>query len=860
MATAISTKISERDSNSGYTVTTGSAGSAREDGRCRGPNVVAIVQDERRLSTLSHFGLLLRRLRLAAGLSQETLAERARMSVNGVGALERGYRRSPQRETLALLAGALALNAEQRREFEEAACAAPGRRLRSASVTIGPWSESAVPRLPLSLASFVGRERELREITALLHEHRLVTITGAGGVGKTQTAVRVASALGEAGDTPIRFVGLAPVDNPSRAAAAIASMLGVQEVSNHSLLETLVAFLRSQTLLLVLDNCEHVITETAVIIEMILGSCPSVRILATSREPLKAAGEHAYRLPSLSAPSAVVLFTDRARAVDHGFTLTEETAPVVAGLCRRLDGIPLAIELAAARVNLLPVKAIAERVGDNLRILTGGARTAVPRQQTMRATIDWSYNLLSTPEKALFEGLSVFSGGCALATAERVCTDKAGADGEIEDLLSSLVDKSLVAANLQGHVTRYTLLESFRQYAREKLAASGEAHAVARRHALALFTLAERLDEPDDYWRVLARDEMDNWRAALQWALTDRGDVLLGQRLTAKLRVIWQELSQLEGQRFVRSALELAEGATPVSVLADLNFAMADVAWALRERELHLASSRRAMAYYLDADDVLGVARARARVGHALMSLGREAEAVPVLEEALAQAHVLGDSPLVAYIVRCLGSISSTKHGDIVAARNYITEALEIYESLGAKADAAWALNDLGQCELCVGDAEPAFRHASDAVAILRDCNIMRGAAVVLGTAAMALTLLANYDEAEEHALEGLTIARENDARAIAVWGLQHIAAIAALRPHADEVSRRIADSKAARLLGFVNKRLSETGAVRMGYLPLEYDRAYSALRSSTSADALRNLMADGAAMSEEQALEAAYC
>jgi predicted ATPase/DNA-binding XRE family transcriptional regulator len=369
----------------------------------------------------------LRHYRLAARLSQEALAERARMSTQGISALERGYRRTPQRETLALLAGALMLSDEQRGEFE-AAAARTVLLGRGASVTVGPWAAGATATLPLALTSFVGRETELDEIATLVHDHRLVTITGAGGVGKTQTALHVGTALSKAGDVPVCFVGLAPITDPSLVIAAIASALGVQQVPNRSLVDTLVTFLKGKTLLLIIDNCEHVITQAAMVAEALLGRCARLRILATSREPLRAAGEHSYRLPSLSFPSleaglgirateatahaVIVLFTDRARAVDHRFTLTDENAPTVAEICRRLDGIPLAIELAAAHVNHLSLKAVTQKLNDRFWILTGGARSALPRQQTMRATIDWSFALLAPPNKYLRAGLpSSLAGG-----------------------------------------------------------------------------------------------------------------------------------------------------------------------------------------------------------------------------------------------------------------------------------------------------------------------------------------------------------------------------------------------------------------------------------------------------------------
>ena len=311
------------------------------------------------------------------------------MSAHGISALERGYRRRPQFETLTLLAGALALSEHDRREFVVAAGSESARR--AGSVTVGPWAGVATSSFPAALTSFVGREAELEEIRALMREQRMVTLTGPGGIGKTRTATQIARDLGDARDGAICFVAFAPIGDPSLVAATIASTLGVQEMPNRPLIETLRAYLRNKSLLLMLDNCEHVIEQAAIMAEALLDGCPRVRILATSRERLRAAGERAYRLHPLSANDAVSLFADRACAVDHRFAVTTENAPEIEQICRNVDGMPLAIELAAARVNVLSVKALAAKLDDRLGTLSGGERTADPRMQAMRATIDWSY-------------------------------------------------------------------------------------------------------------------------------------------------------------------------------------------------------------------------------------------------------------------------------------------------------------------------------------------------------------------------------------------------------------------------------------------------------------------------------------
>ena len=420
------------------------------------------------------------------GLSQEALAERAGMSAHGIRALERGYRRTPQRGTLTIMSGALALSDEQQQELEVAA--ARWVLLRDggrASVTVGPWPDTPASNLPLSLASFVGRERELDEIATLVREHRLVTLTGSGGVGKTQTALQVATALSDA--SAAWFVGLAPIGDPSLVASAIASALRVQEVPNRPPLETLLEYLKNKTLLLILDNCEHVVTQAATVADALLANCPRVRILATSREPLRA-----DRRASLSDSIAeLCAIPSRSLAIAHvpstiasrSPTTTHRRWPSSAGAWTafrwRLNWPPLAVDS-------LSIAALVERLEARFRVLAGGERTALPRQQTMRATIDWSYDLLSAPEQRVFERLSIFAGGCTLTSAQAVCAGEDVATAEVFDLIwHSLVDKSMVVAEFDGIEPRYRLLESFRQYAREKLVARGEEQIVAHRHAVA---------------------------------------------------------------------------------------------------------------------------------------------------------------------------------------------------------------------------------------------------------------------------------------------------------------------------------------------------------------------------------------
>ncbi|MGB8910551.1 MAG: helix-turn-helix domain-containing protein [Candidatus Cybelea sp.] len=803
------------------------------------------------------FGTLLKHYRIAAGLSQDALAQRARMSADGISALERGHRRTPQRETLALLAGALALSDEQRLNFEAAAVRRSTPRL-GGSVSVGPWPDVGEAGVPLSLTSFFGRENELAEISTLVRERRLVTITGAGGVGKTQTALRVANALAD--EITVRCVEFAPISYTSLVVSAIASALGVQEIPTRPLLGTVTAYLRNRTMLLVLDNCEHVISEVVSVATVLLVACPHLRILATSREAFKAAGEFGYRLPSLTVESSVRLFADRAQAVNHRFALTDETAPIVAEICSRLDGIPLAIELAAARTNLLPVRALAEKLDERFRVLGRGERTAMPRQQTMRAAIEWSCELLSPREQRVFERLSVFAGGCTLDAAATVCADEEVAEHDLLDLLSSLIDKSLVVVDFEGSEPRYRLLESFRQYAREKLAARDEQNVVAHRHAYAYLKLAEPLDciffyKPDEVLQAQSREELDNWRAALQWSLSARRDVLLGQRLVGELCPFWQILAPVEGRRWLTCALELADPRTPTSLLARLDYTEAMIAQVLGQYEVQLASSRSAAERYRLVGDSFGVALAQHREISALVNLSRCEEAKPLLQEFLPLARRLGNRWLLAMTLRLFGS-TSLQDGDLAAARAYVAEALQHFEALGSTRDVAFIMLQLSGVEFHAGNAELALWHTTDALATFRTINLARAVGGTLNLRATFLISLARYDEAETNAREAFELARELRLEARAACALEQLAVIATLQPQVAADRRQRSYARAARAFGFADARRAAAETPRESDEQQDYARALALLRDALGTDALARLIAEGAAMTEEQAVE----
>ena len=487
------------------------------------------------------------------------------MSARGIGALERGDRRTPQRETLALLAGALELRGDERVEFETAA-RTPGSR--------GPKTRAARPNqknerhrsLPLALTSFVGREAELAATSEAIRNHRFVTIAGPGGVGKTRTALEAAALCADAFADGVCLVELARIDDPSRAVAIAAEALGIVQAPNRSLIDTVLAQLEHQQVLILLDNCEHVIEAARSLASTLLRSCAGVRILATSREALNIFGERIHRLAPLTVPDAqrtsdarevlnceaALLFSDRAAAVNAQFELRDDDAPPLAHICRALDGLPLAIELAAVRTKMFSIRELARRIDERLELLTAGDATAEARHRSLRALIGWSYDLLPEAEQRLLRELAVFPGDFSLDSVAAVHGRLHGAESAFE-LIASLVDKSLVQAEPGEGATRYRLLESIRLFARNRLAECGEDGAASGAHALAFLDLAQVLDaayavEADDEWRTHCIPLMDDWRAALDWAVGRSNDIELGALLHFALRWAWAAIAPNEGR------------------------------------------------------------------------------------------------------------------------------------------------------------------------------------------------------------------------------------------------------------------------------------------------------------------------
>ena len=452
------------------------------------------------------FGLWLKRRRRALDLTQEELAQQIGCALVTLRKIESGERR-PSKPILERLTVIFSLPpAEQPAFMAYARSVYPGgapspHAAATDTLDRTPWQTSERPvradNLPLQLTSFIGREREVAEVQRLLGETRLLTLTGSGGAGKTRLALQAAAELLSEFEDGVWWVELASLTDPALVPQAIGSALGLRDEAKRPLLDQLGDHLCGKRMLLVLDNCEHLIAACATCANVLLHAAPDLRILVTSIEPMAIAGETTYRVPSLQVPDpehlplpaalaqceAVRLFVERGAAVQPGFAVTEANGAAIAEICQRLDGIPLAIELAAARIKVLSVEELRARLGDRFRVLTGGSRVALPRHRTLRATLDWSYGLLAEPERILLRRLAVFVGGWTLEAAEAVCGGDGIPEAEVLDHLAGLVDKSLVILEWRGDAGRYRMLETMRHYATERLAESGETDRLRQRHA-----------------------------------------------------------------------------------------------------------------------------------------------------------------------------------------------------------------------------------------------------------------------------------------------------------------------------------------------------------------------------------------
>jgi predicted ATPase/class 3 adenylate cyclase len=643
--------------------------------------------------------------------------------------------------------------------------------------------EATPNNLAQQLTTFVGRKRELEEVRALLNNTRLLTLSGAGGIGKTRLSQQLAAEVLDDFPDGVWFVELAPLSDPRLVPQSVAFVLGVKEEAGHPVVEALVKYGKDRRLLVILDNCEHLVQACAELATQLLQSGPHLKILASSRESLRVAGEATYPVPALAVPGpgttttlpaltqyeAVLLFVDRAVAAQPAFQLTAQNAAAVADICQRLDGIPLALELAAARVRTLSVEAIAARLTDRFRLLSGGKRTAMPRQQTLRALIDWSYDLLTDSEKRLLRRLAIFAGGWTLEAAEVVAAGDGIDQGDVMDLLSRLVEKSLVSMEADGQ--RYRLVETVRQYAQERLDEAGDAAATRSRHLAFYLALAERVSpelvgSEQATWLARLDLEGENLLAAHAWCDEAEGGAETGLRLIFAVKLYMIN----------RGLIALLKRAT-LEALARTGAQGRTVA---RCRVLHTA-------------------------GQICVLTNLNEEAKPYLEESLSIAREIEDGVRAAMVLEELGSVAEAQ-GDLVAARNHFEQALVLAEKQGDARALAAASNQLAQLCRLEGDLNTSEALYERVLELSRGIADRESIAVALLNLAMVSMGRGLPDRARVMLQEALAIACETGSKPVGQSVLDVAAGLAALHKEWERV---------ARLFGAAEAQIARTGIQR---------------------------------------------
>lgn len=739
------------------------------------------------------FGRWLKRARAEQRLTQEELAERVGYSVETIHKIEVGTRR-PSRQLASLLAEVLNLAAADSRAFLQAA--------RSPA----PSSSQSTYFLPSGFTSLIGREQENTLLRELLRrrEIRLLTLIGPPGIGKTRLALHVAAQAAADFRDGVCFVPLDRIADAALVGRAIGLALNVADVRNTPTLETLQGALRYKQLLLLLDNFEHVL-DAAPLVSALLASCAGITALVTSRKALQVQGEHRFQVSTLACPPrdqpvsveelysypAVALFVERAQSVQPDFLLTPSTGAAVAEICRCLDGLPLSIELAAARTNVLPPNALLDRLTNRLRLLTTGARDAPERQQTLRDTLDWSYNLLTPGEQVLFRRLGVFVGGWSLEAAESVANYDGTLPWDVLDGLAALIDQSLLRRENGGSDARYEMLETLREYALERLQASGEAQQVQRQHACYFLDLAEAIAPQlrganQASCLMYLESEHSNLRAALRWAQQEEPG--LGLRLAGTLWRFWHMRGCLyEGRGWLTALLASpTEGSDPAvramalhgaGVLAynqsDYVVAQTLLAESLAiHRDLggpaevaHILNDLgsisfeqgdypRAQAYYEESlalrravGDQWDIAVTLNNLGAVWAEQGNYAAARPLLEESLAIRRVSRDQRGVALLLNNLGNMAA-EQGTYDTARSLLDESLAVFRDLGDRRGVTYTLSNLGRVAVRQGDVQASRAYCAECLHLLADLGDKRRSAECLETVAEMISTEGNKIDA----------------------------------------------------------------------------------------------------------------
>ena len=839
---------------------------------------------ERRAS----FGYWMRRRRKALDLTQHELAQLVGCALGTIQKLEADERR-PSKQLATRLAELLQIPAAERADFIKAAraeLAADQLALDEPALEFAPSRSQAHPpsNLPIPTTPFIGREREAATLRDLLRHHdvRLVTVSGPGGTGKTRLSLHVAAELHDWFEHGVWFINLAPIGDPGLVASIIAQVLGVREIGEQPIVELLKHSLREKRTLLLLDNFEQVV-DAAPIISELLAYAPGLKVLATSRTTLRLSGEREFAVPPLGLPpasamlderaygrptadheslsmqaitqyEAVRLFIERAQAVKADFAVTNQNAPAVAEICYRLDGLPLAIELAAARIKLFPPQALLERLGSRLSFLVGGARDLPARQQTIRNTIDWSYHLLGEGEATLFARLGVFVGGCTLEAAEAVGHADRALSLDVLKEIAALVDQSLLRQNAEpNQAPRLVMLETIREYALEQLGRRSEAAALQRWHAEYFVALAEQA-EPELVgphqvaWLDRLERDLDNLRAALAWSL-EHGEIELGLRLAGALSAFWYTRSHWnEGRRWFKAALARGTGATRASRAKAL-LGAGQLATFQNDYAPAFALCEQARTLYLELGDRWGMAWALFfQTIIAAQDLANPARSNVLAAESLALRRSIGDKRGIAYSLHLEGE-GALYGGEFARAIQLYDESLALFREVGDTYGISLSLAMTAEAAYATGDYERAERLSHECLKANDELGDRRGS----GTTLELLGRLA-YAQGQEGA------ARTLFAQALALlgdagdrWALARcIESIAALRAASDA-------GRAATLFGFAAKLRQSIGTPQTHLDRARCAQAIATARAQLDGPTFETAWAAGQSLTLAQALHASF-
>jgi predicted ATPase/DNA-binding XRE family transcriptional regulator len=771
------------------------------------------------------FGKWLRHRRRGLDLTQEELAHRVGCAPITIRKLE-GDKMRPSKQLAESLSRSLGISPSQREEFVQFARATgletSQRPLLDIStggnghISASSLSNKHRTNLPAPIATFIGREKEQDDLLNLIMKNRLVTVTGTGGIGKTRLSLQVGQKLLSEYPEGVWFIALEATSDPALVCKTVASVFNIQEGAERPVKEILVNTLCSKAAMLIFDNCEHVLEACATLIRVLLTNCPGLKIFATSREPLGIVGEAIYRVPSMKLPNvqesldsfraseSVCLFEERAQLAKFDFCLTLENAASTARICQHLDGIPLAIELAAAKVTVLSVEQIADQLHENFRLLAQGSSAALPRHQTLWSAIDWSYNLLTPSEKVLSRRLSVFVGGWTVDAAVSVCSDESSQREEALHLLEHLINKSLVIREETSHVGRYRFHETIRQYMKQRLVESGEEPVIHTRHLKYFLKLSEQI-EPElvgprqMQWTSLVRVERHNIRAALEHAL--RTDVQAGLYITGRLSDFWTNSDCREVVHWLTEFLQKPEATEFPYARAKALCTQSGFLLMLEQYEQAQNAAQRSLALFEALGDRYGQVDSLISLGEIsiLGSIADPIRGVELAEQALTLARSLGDVRRQALALSVLG----WDHRDFKRAFIFWREATRLYRYAEDWDGLAHNLSRLGLFLLMDDQLAAAEECLDEANLLFQQLNIHRGSHLLSGLGQIAL-IGGDYDQARLYFQEAARISNELGSRIDYLWTTSRLG-------HAELLAGNI--TKARQIFGEVLHSFQEDGS-----------------------------------------------